>query len=88
MRSSADCRFGDGCRFLHHVPSSHHEQEKASLGKKMNNLKLGLGDPAPATVKTRLCKNHGTPEGCKWGDRCHFAHGDGELGQPDRKSVV
>uniref|UniRef100_A0A453NMV4 C3H1-type domain-containing protein n=1 Tax=Aegilops tauschii subsp. strangulata TaxID=200361 RepID=A0A453NMV4_AEGTS len=37
---------------------------------------------APATVKTRLCKNHGAPEGCKWGDRCHFAHGDRELGKP------
>jgi len=87
--SNADCRFGDNCRFLHHIPSSSHEQ--AAVGKKMKNLKLGLDDPAPAraptpttptTVKIRLCKNHDTPEGCKWGDRCHLAHGDGELGKP------
>jgi hypothetical protein len=50
--------------------------------KKMDDLNLRLGDPAPATVKTRLCKNHGKPEGCKWGDMCHFAHGKGELGKP------
>jgi hypothetical protein len=75
---STGCRFGDGCRFLHHIPSSHHEQ--AAVAKKMSNLNLGRGDPA--TVKTRLCKNHETREGCKWGDACHFAHGKGELGKP------
>ncbi|KAM0855211.1 hypothetical protein ACQ4PT_049924 [Festuca glaucescens] len=82
---STGCRFGDGCRFLHHLPGSGHEQ--AAVVKKMDNLNLGLGDPAPAraapaTVKTRLCKNRDKPEGCKWGDRCHFAHSKGELGKP------
>ncbi|KAF7061937.1 hypothetical protein CFC21_068588 [Triticum aestivum] len=78
--SAGDCPFGEDCRFLHRVPSGHQEPDQA-VAKKMSKLDLG-GDPAPATVKTRLCKNHGAPEGCKWGERCHFAHGDGELGKP------
>ncbi|KAM3240889.1 hypothetical protein ACQJBY_054123 [Aegilops geniculata] len=88
--SAGDCPFGEDCRFLHRVPSGDQEPGQA-VAKKMSKLDLG-DDPAqprapvsataPATVKTRLCKNHGAPEGCKWGDRCHFAHGDRELGKP------
>lgn len=85
LRSAGDCRFGDGCCFVHHFPGELHEADQ-DVAKKMNRLDLG-GDLAqapasPATVKTRLCKNHDTPEGCKWGDRCHFAHGKDQLGTP------
>lgn len=36
----------------------------------------------PLTVKTRICNKFNTPEGCKFGDKCHFAHGELELGKP------
>lgn len=39
------------------------------------------GPPTPV-VKTRLCNKYNTAEGCKWGDSCHFAHGERELGKP------
>uniref|UniRef100_A0A0A9ECM8 C3H1-type domain-containing protein n=1 Tax=Arundo donax TaxID=35708 RepID=A0A0A9ECM8_ARUDO len=39
------------------------------------------GPPTP-TLKTRLCNKYNTAEECKWGDRCHFAHGERELGKP------
>ena len=29
--------------------------------------------------KSRLCKQFGTSEGCRFGDKCHFAHGEREL---------
>ncbi|XVE75713.1 hypothetical protein DITRI_Ditri12bG0114700 [Diplodiscus trichospermus] len=35
-----------------------------------------------SAVKTRLCNKFSSAEGCKYGDKCHFAHGDWELGQP------
>ncbi|CAA0815273.1 Zinc finger CCCH domain-containing protein 36 [Striga hermonthica] len=39
--------------------------------------------PVPAPfIKTRLCNKFKTAEGCKFGDQCHFAHGEWELGKP------
>lgn len=37
---------------------------------------------SPPVVKTRLCNKYNTAEGCKFGDKCHFAHGEWELGKP------
>lgn len=37
---------------------------------------------SPPAVKTRLCNKFSTAEGCKFGDKCHFAHGERELGKP------
>lgn len=37
---------------------------------------------SPPTVKTRLCNKYNSAEGCKFGDKCHFAHGEWELGKP------
>ncbi|CAK9168764.1 unnamed protein product [Ilex paraguariensis] len=36
----------------------------------------------PASTKTKLCNKVNTPEGCKFGDKCHFAHSQMELGKP------
>lgn len=36
---------------------------------------------APA-VKSRICNKYNSAEGCKFGDKCHFAHGEWELGKP------
>jgi len=35
----------------------------------------------PDLLKLKLCKHHGSPEGCKKGGDCGFAHGNRELGQ-------
>ncbi|KAG8037196.1 hypothetical protein GUJ93_ZPchr0029g29034 [Zizania palustris] len=46
-------------------------------------MPLGPGAPnGPPTVKTRMCNKYNTAEGCKWGNKCHFAHGERELGKP------
>ncbi|CAN6586545.1 unnamed protein product [Malus baccata var. baccata] len=33
-------------------------------------------------VKSRICNKYNSAEGCKFGDKCHFAHGEWELGKP------
>jgi hypothetical protein len=35
-----------------------------------------------STGKTRMCTKYNTVEGCKFGEKCHFAHGERELGKP------
>ncbi|XP_024396650.1 zinc finger CCCH domain-containing protein 14 isoform X2 [Physcomitrium patens] len=41
------------------------------------------GSPDPSVTvggyKTRLCNKFSTPEGCRFGDKCHFAHGESDL---------
>ena len=35
--------------------------------------------PSNPRYKTSLCKHFGTPQGCSYGDKCQFAHGNQEL---------
>lgn len=41
---------------------------------------------SPPGVKNRLCTRYNTAEGCKFGDKCRFAHGEWELGRPTAPS--
>ncbi|XP_057982523.1 zinc finger CCCH domain-containing protein 14 [Malania oleifera] len=88
--STAGCPFGEGCHFLHHVPGGYN-----AVAQMMN---LGPATPAPPrnmvpvahmpngssapSAKSRMCNKYNTAEGCKFGDKCHFAHGEWELGKP------
>jgi hypothetical protein len=42
---------------------------------------------APHVVKSRICNKFNSAEGCKFGDKCHFAHGEWELGKPYTPSI-
>nr|CAB3445953.1 unnamed protein product [Digitaria exilis] len=84
--STSGCPFGEGCHFLHCFPGGYQAVSK------MTNLggpavapppgRMMMGSPPTPTVKTRLCNKYNTAEGCKWGDKCHFAHGEREIGKP------
>lgn len=90
--STSGCPFGEGCHFLHYVPGG------IKAVSQMVNLggNTPLAPPArnpavppsfpdgssPPAVKTRLCNKYNSAEGCKFGDKCHFAHGEWELGKP------
>ncbi|XP_058070766.1 zinc finger CCCH domain-containing protein 14-like [Magnolia sinica] len=90
--STAGCPFGEGCHFLHYVPGG------INAVSQMTNLGNPAVPPisrnpmvphqtipdgsSPPTVKTRMCNKYSTAEGCKFGDKCHFAHGERELGKP------
>ncbi|KAF7078669.1 hypothetical protein CFC21_083068 [Triticum aestivum] len=88
--SSTGCPFGEGCHFLHYFPGGHQAVAKMSnlggqaFAQPQGRMPAGSavpdGQPTP-TVKTKLCNKYNTAEGCKWGDKCHFAHGERELGK-------
>ncbi|BAS77436.1 zinc finger CCCH domain-containing protein 14 isoform 1 [Oryza sativa Japonica Group] len=89
--STSGCPFGEGCHFLHHFPGGYQAVAKMTnlggpaIAPPPGRMPMGNavpdGPPTP-TVKTRLCNKYNTAEGCKWGDKCHFAHGERELGKP------
>ncbi|CAK9166694.1 unnamed protein product [Ilex paraguariensis] len=87
--NTSGCPFGEGCHFLHYVPGG----IKAVTQMLGNHPALPAarnpGIPpsfpegsSPQAVKTRLCNKYNTAEGCKFGDKCRFAHGEWELGRP------
>lgn len=41
---------------------------------------------SPSFVKTRICSKYNSAEGCKFGDKCRFAHGEWELRKPTAPS--
>ncbi|KAL8204429.1 hypothetical protein R6Q57_010052 [Mikania cordata] len=81
--STSGCPFGEGCHFLHYVPGGY------SAVKQLTNANAPLGRKAPmqqlppfvadGPLKSKLCKKINTPEGCKFGDKCRFAHSEAEL---------
>ncbi|KAL6981614.1 hypothetical protein U1Q18_023241 [Sarracenia purpurea var. burkii] len=88
--STSGCSFGEGCHFLHYVPGGYSAvAQMTSLGGN-HSIHPGRNAMAPppftdgpaSIVKTKLCNKFNTAEGCKFGDKCHFAHGEVELGRP------
>ncbi|GMH12826.1 hypothetical protein Nepgr_014667 [Nepenthes gracilis] len=94
--STSGCPFGEACHFLHYVPGGY-----KAVAQMMNLAGAAASPPAartiaappsfpdslsPAPVKTRMCNKYNTAEGCKFGDKCHFAHGEWELGKPSISS--
>ncbi|XP_027161488.1 zinc finger CCCH domain-containing protein 14-like [Coffea eugenioides] len=82
--STSGCQFGEGCHFLHYVPGYSAHSQLANLGATPavpGGRNVPFSDGPTLTVKTKLCTKFNTPEGCRFGDKCHFAHGDMELGK-------
>ncbi|XP_008243620.1 PREDICTED: zinc finger CCCH domain-containing protein 14-like [Prunus mume] len=92
--STSGCPFGEGCHFLHYVPGgikavSQMTGSNPTLPLPPRNSAAPPSFPdgsSPPSVKTRLCNKYNTVEGCKFGDKCHFAHGEWELGRPTAQS--
>ncbi|KAM0045120.1 putative transcription factor C3H family [Helianthus debilis subsp. tardiflorus] len=88
--STSGCPFGEGCHFLHYVPGGIKNIPQmtggnAALPPTIRNPVLPPSFPdgsSPPAVKSRLCNKYNTAEGCRFGDKCHFAHGEWELGKP------
>ncbi|RWR73821.1 zinc finger protein [Cinnamomum micranthum f. kanehirae] len=89
--STAGCPFGEGCHFLHYVPGGINAvAHMTNLGNPalppVSRIPVAppaiSNGPSPPLVKTRMCNKYNTAEGCKFGDKCHFAHGERELGRP------
>ncbi|XWS43229.1 hypothetical protein CRYUN_Cryun16bG0084600 [Craigia yunnanensis] len=87
--STAGCQFGESCHFLHYVPGGYNAVAQImNLAPAVPPASRNMAAPATipngsaSAVKTRLCNKFSSAEGCKFGDKCHFAHGDWELGKP------
>ncbi|PIA48585.1 hypothetical protein AQUCO_01400875v1 [Aquilegia coerulea] len=88
--STAGCPFGESCHFLHYVPGGINAvAHMTNLGGNHSHppsSRNTMGPPsshngASPAVKTRMCNKLNSPEGCKFGDKCHFAHNERELGK-------
>lgn len=76
--STSGCPFGEGCHFLHYVPGGAGGKQFTNMGP---GSALGRKPPfaADSPVKSKLCNKINTPEGCKFGDKCRFAHSEMEI---------
>ena len=57
------------------------------VSKKKLLIKIKKQGPNNARYKTALCKHFNTPQGCSYGDKCQFAHGQQELKQIDNTKI-
>ncbi|XP_058223842.1 zinc finger CCCH domain-containing protein 14-like [Rhododendron vialii] len=88
--STTGCQFGEGCHFSHYVPGGikvvtqilGSNPALPSAARNPVPPQPFPEGPSPPTVKTRMCNKYNTAEGCRFGDKCHFAHGEWELGKP------
>uniref|UniRef100_A0A5B6YIQ1 Putative zinc finger CCCH domain-containing protein 14 n=1 Tax=Davidia involucrata TaxID=16924 RepID=A0A5B6YIQ1_DAVIN len=85
--STAGCQFGENCHFLHYVPGGYNAvAQMMNMGPTHVSRNVAAPPPipngsSPPAVKTRMCNKYNSAEGCKFGDKCHFAHGEWELGK-------
>ncbi|PON48817.1 Polyribonucleotide nucleotidyltransferase [Parasponia andersonii] len=93
--STSGCPFGEGCHFSHYVPGGFQAVSQminiagSPALPPVRNPAVPPSFPdgsSPPAVKTRLCNKYNSAEGCKFGDKCHFAHGEWELGRPTAPS--
>lgn len=93
--STSGCPFGEGCHFLHYVPGGFKAvSQMMNLGgapvpapsRNVAGPPSFSDGPAAPAGKTKMCNKYNTPEGCKYGDKCHFAHGERQLGRPSTQS--
>lgn len=84
--STSGCPFGESCHFTHHIPgglSSLGLAPVVSLSASAASApQKKAADPGSVTVngyKTKLCNQFNTATGCRFGARCHFAHGESDL---------
>ena len=84
--STAGCPFGESCHFLHYVPGGYNAVAQMMNMAPSPASRNAAAPPMPngntPAVKTKLCNKFNSAEGCKFGDKCHFAHGDWEIGKP------
>lgn len=90
--STSGCPYGEGCHFLHYVPGgvaslgSYPSGNSTTSRKESTHSNVSIPSVPQreqgltrSGFKTRLCKSFETPEGCRFGQKCNFAHGELDL---------
>lgn len=75
------CPFGESCHFLHFFPGGYNAVAQLMNLPPISTAPATTQNGPTSAVKSKLCNRYSTPEGCKFGDQCNFAHGDWELGK-------
>ena len=62
-------------------PNQPNNTQKVSSSNNLYNIFFYYNNQGPNNprYKTTLCKHYNTPQGCSYGDKCQFAHGQNEL---------
>ncbi|XP_071686661.1 zinc finger CCCH domain-containing protein 14-like [Rutidosis leptorrhynchoides] len=76
------CPFGEKCHFLHYFPGGYNAVAQMMNLPLISTAQATTQNGPQAVLKSKMCNKYNTPEGCKFGDQCSFAHGDRELGKP------
>eukprot|EP00252_Welwitschia_mirabilis_P027082 TRINITY_DN9160_c0_g1_i2.p1 TRINITY_DN9160_c0_g1~~TRINITY_DN9160_c0_g1_i2.p1 ORF type:complete len:262 (+),score=49.63 TRINITY_DN9160_c0_g1_i2:210-995(+) len=80
--SISGCPYGESCHFMHYIPGGVHSIPQITVQANSlvapSNKTFIKPDQAPG-YKTQLCVNYKTAEGCRFGSKCTFAHGEEEL---------
>ncbi|XP_077226501.1 zinc finger CCCH domain-containing protein 31-like isoform X1 [Tasmannia lanceolata] len=94
--STSGCPFGESCHFSHYIPGGLSSLglapivslSAASAAAAQRKAPAPVGDPSVTVngYKTKLCNRFNTAEGCRFGDKCHFAHGESDLRAPNNMS--
>lgn len=87
--STSGCSFGDACHFQHYVPGYSAHTQLANMGVNIpapTGRNASFSDAPSPNVKTKICNRISTPEGCRYGNKCNFAHSEMELGKPSPPS--
>ncbi|KAJ4970268.1 hypothetical protein NE237_003367 [Protea cynaroides] len=94
--STSGCPFGESCHFLHYVPGGLSSlglspvvslpATSAAASQRKQVGPIGNQNVTINGYKTRLCNRYNSSEGCRFGDKCHFAHGESELRSPNNQS--
>lgn len=80
------CPFGENCHFLHYFPGGYNAVAQLMNLPPISTAQTTAQNGPTSTIKSKLCNRYSSPEGCKFGDQCHFAHGEFELGKPTAQS--
>lgn len=76
------CPFGEKCHFLHYFPGGYNAVAQLMNLPLISSAQASTQNGPQAVLKSKMCNKYNTPEGCKFGDQCSFAHGEWELGKP------
>ena len=73
------CAYGADCHFLHTYRPGLPVPPRPAPLPYAYTMSDAMRPQVNEKMKTRLCRNFESPEGCRFGDRCVFAHGEEEL---------
>ncbi|XP_059302999.1 zinc finger CCCH domain-containing protein 14-like [Lycium ferocissimum] len=84
--STSGCSYGEACHFLHHVPGYSAMSQISNMGLNpavpTGRNTAPFSDGPASSMKSKLCNKYNSAEGCRFGDKCHFAHSEMEIGKP------